>query len=141
MVVIDRWSLYRNTVNNDDLIKWSLCTGFLKSACQIRRENYLGQNQPFTTFVEGANNLTKLVEKGKHFLKFIKFVNNFTKFGRICQQLCEVRRICQQLYKVRGTHKQHLWSLWKLRTTLQSSWDSPRTFGKSAKPAKTLWSL
>ena len=30
------WSLYRNTVSNEPLIKWSLCTGFLKkSACQI----------------------------------------------------------------------------------------------------------
>ena len=34
--LLDRWSLYRDTVSNDHLIKWSLCTGFLKkSACQI----------------------------------------------------------------------------------------------------------
>ena len=81
MVIIDRWSLYRNTVDTNHLIKWSLCTGFLKkSVCQILRENYLGWNQPFTKFVEAANNLTKFVEVGKHFTKFVKFANNCTKF-------------------------------------------------------------
>ena len=44
------------------LIKTSLCTGFLKKlAYQIGYENCLGPNQPFTKFVEAANNLTKLV--------------------------------------------------------------------------------
>ena len=78
--VINRWLLYRNTVNNDRLIKWSLCTGSLKkSACQIWRENDLGWNQPFTKFAVAANNLTKLIEKGKHFTKFVKLTNSFTK--------------------------------------------------------------
>ena len=81
MVVIDRWLLYRNTVNNDHLIKWSLGTGFLKkSAWQIWHENYLGQNQSFAKFLEAAIIFTKLVEVGKHFTKFIKFTNNFIKF-------------------------------------------------------------
>ena len=67
------WSLYRNTVSNKPLIKWLLCTGFLrKSASQIWHENYLGQNQPFTKFIEAANNLMKLVEVGKHFMKLVK---------------------------------------------------------------------
>ena len=66
MVVIGRWLLYRNTVNNDLLIKWSLGTGF--------------QNQSFAKFLEAAIILTKLVEVGKHFTKFIKFTNNFIKF-------------------------------------------------------------
>ena len=36
IVVIDRWSLYRNILNNNHLVRWSLCKGFLKtSACQI----------------------------------------------------------------------------------------------------------
>ena len=92
MVIKERWSLYRKTVYNDHLIKWSLCTGFLKkSACQFWHENYLGQSQTFSKFVEPSNKLTKLAEVGKH---FTKFVNNFTT---------EVRRICKQLYKVCGT--------------------------------------
>ena len=91
MVVIDRWSLYRNTVDNNHLIKWLLCTGFLKKwACQISHESYIGQNQPLTKFVEAGNNLAKLVEVEKHFIKFAK--------------------ICQQLYEVHGTCKQLLWS-------------------------------
>ena len=36
MVVIDRWLLYGDTASSDHLIKWLLCTSFLKtSACQI----------------------------------------------------------------------------------------------------------
>ena len=124
MVVIDRWSLYRNTVNNDHLIKWSLCTSFLKIlACQILRETYLGGNQPFTKFVETANNLTKLAEVGKHLTRFVKFANditkfvefpnNFTKFAELANNFkkflglannfFEVLRRCEQLYKFRGT--------------------------------------
>ena len=126
MIVIDRWSLYRNTVNNDHLIKWSLSTGFLKkSTCQIWSENYLRRNQPFTKFVEVANNLTKLAEVGKHFTKFVKlvnifkklvefannftkfveFANNFTSFVELANNFDEVRRSCEQLYKVRGTRQ------------------------------------
>ena len=74
------WSLYRNTVSSNHLIKWSLCTEFLKkSACQIWHENYLEWNQP-SKVVEAANNLMKLVEVGKHFTKLVKFANNFMKF-------------------------------------------------------------
>ena len=113
MVVTDRWSLYRNTVNNDHLINWSLCIGFLKmSAWQIWRENHLGRNQPFTKFVEAANNLMK-IEVGKHFMKFVKFSNNFSKFIEfannfkkfvgLANNFYEVRRSCEKLYKVRGT--------------------------------------
>ena len=126
MVVIHRWSLYRNTESYNHLIKWSLCTGFLKrSACQIWRENYLGQNQPFTKFIEAANNLTKLVEVGKYFTKllkfatnfanfiefaknfinFIEFANNFTKFVGLTNNFYEACRSCKQLYKDRGTHQ------------------------------------
>ena len=60
MAVIDRWSIYRNTVSNQHLI--------------------LGQHQPFTKFVEAAKNLTKLVEVGKYLMNLVKFANNFTKF-------------------------------------------------------------
>ena len=117
-VVIDRWSLYRNTVTNNHLIKWSLCTAFRKkSACQIWCENYLGRNQPFTKFVEAANNFMRLVEVGKHLTKFVKFANNFTKFKEfanifrkfvefannftkfmgLVNSFYEVRRSCEQL--------------------------------------------
>ena len=121
MVIIDRWSSYRDTVSNDHLIKWSLYTGFLKkSACQIWRENYLERNQPFTKFVQVASNFTKLIEVRKHFKKFVKFannltkfvefVNNFTKFVKFANNLTkflglaskfgEVRRSCEQRYQV-----------------------------------------
>ena len=126
MVVIDRWSLYRNSVNNDNLIKWSLCTVFLKkSACQIWHEHYLGQNQPFTKFVEATNNLAKLVEVGRHLAKLVKFSNNFMKFIEFAKNFIklvefarnfpkfvgltnnfhEVHRSCKQLNKAHGTHQ------------------------------------
>ena len=97
MVVIDRCLLYKNTVSNNPLIKWSLCTGFLKKlACQIWRENYLGgQNQPFTKFVEAANNLTKLIEVGKKFTKLLKFANNFTKLVGLASNFCKVCKTCK----------------------------------------------
>ena len=119
MGIIDRWLLYRNTVRNEHLIKWSLCTCFLKkSACQIWRENYFERNQPFTKFAEATNNLTKLVEVGKHhlmkfvefsnnFMKFVEFANiftkfaefakNFTKFVALTNNFYEVHRSCEQL--------------------------------------------
>ena len=169
MAVIDRWSLYRNTVTNNLLIKWSLCTAFRKkSACQIWCENYLGRNQPFIEFVEPANNFMKLVEVGKHFTKFVKFVNNvtqfvefvsnFTKFVELASNFMkylglaskfyEVCRSCEQLYKVSRTEKK-LCKVHKickqlyenLQTTSQSLCDLPVTFGKSVRPAKTLWSF
>ena len=126
MVVIDKWLLYRNTVNKDHWIKWSLYTGFLKrSACQTWRENYHGQNQLFTKFVEAANNLAKLEEAEKHFTKLVKFANNFTKyiefannfmklvefvnnfkkFLGLAKNFYEVRRSCEQLWEVYGTHQ------------------------------------
>ena len=74
MVVIDRWSLYRNTVSNNPSIKWSIGTASLKKwASQIWCENYLGQNQPFTKFVEDTNNLTKLVEAALEFQHFLQW--------------------------------------------------------------------
>ena len=152
MVIIDRWSLYRDTVSNNHLIKWLLCTVFVKkSACQIWRENYLGQNQSFTKFVEAASNFTKLVEIGKHFKKFVKFTNNFTKFVELvnnftkfiefannftkflglASKFYEVRRSCEQLYKVSRSErifcKAHkiLKELYKVRgTRKQLSWRS-----------------
>ena len=82
MVVIDRWSLCRSTVSNDLLIKQY----FLKmSACQIWRENYFGQNQPFTKFVEAAKQLNEVTRSGKA----------LHEVSKICEQLYEVRRICQ----------------------------------------------
>ena len=85
------------------------------SAWQIWRENHLGRNQPFTKFVEAANNSMKLVEVGKHFMKFVKFSNNFTKFIEfannfkkfvgLTNNFYEVRRSCEKLCKVRGTRQ------------------------------------
>ena len=132
MVIIDMWWLYRNTVSNDHLIKWSLCTGFLKkSGCQIWRKNYLGQNQHFTKFVEAANNLTKFVnfadnltkfkEFANNFTKFVEFANNFTKFKGLVNNFYEVHRSCKQLYKYCRTCQ--------------------TTFEKSVWPTKTFWSL
>ena len=113
-----------NTVSNDPLIKWLLCASFLKkSACQIWCENYLGWNQPFTKFIEAANNLPKLVEVEKHFTKLVKFANNFTKFAEFANNFMkfiefannstkfvglatnfyQVCRSCKQFYKVHGT--------------------------------------
>ena len=78
-----------------------------KSACQIWREYYLGLNQPFTKFVEAANNLTKLAEVGKHITKFVElaniltnfveFANNFVKFVEFPNNFYEVHRSCEQL--------------------------------------------
>ena len=108
MIFIDRWLLNRDTVSNDLLIKWSLCTGFLKkSACQIWHENYLTQNQPFTKFVEAASNFTMLVK----LQEVCKICKQLFEVCRICQQLYKVHRIRQQLYKVPWTYKQVLWSL------------------------------
>ena len=61
-------------------------------------KNYLGRNQPFTKFVEAANNLTKLIDVGKHFTRSIKITNNFRKFVEFAKTY-EVRRIRQQLYE------------------------------------------
>ena len=102
MVIIDRWSLYRNTANKDHLIKLSLFTGFLKKpACQIWCENYLGWNQPFTKFVEAANNLKKL-EVGKPFAKFVKFENNFTKFIEFANNYTKFAEFANNFTKFMG---------------------------------------
>ena len=85
--------------------------------------------------------LNEVSRSGKVLHKVTKICNQLCKFHRICQKLYKLHRICQQLYKVCGTHKHLLWSLQKLQTTLQRSWDSPITFGKSIRPKKTLWSL
>ena len=104
MVVVGRRLLFRNTVSSGLLIKWSLCTGFLKkSACQIWHENYLGENQPSTKFVEAANN--KVSSSGKTLHEGSKICEQLYEVWRICQQLYEIHRIYQQLYKVCGTHK------------------------------------
>ena len=116
MVVIDRWSLYRNTVNIDYLIRWSLFIGFLKkSACQIGRENYLGWNQTFIKFVEAANNLTKLVQVGKLLTKFLKFDNNFTKFVEFANEFTKFVGLSNNFFEVRKSYKQ----LYKVRATRQ----------------------
>ena len=140
MVIIDKWSLYKNTGSDDPLIKWSLYTGFVKkSACQIWRENYLARNQPFTKLVEAANNLVKLVEVEKHFMKLVKFANNFTKFVEFANNFMKFVEFDNDFTKFVRPAK-NLGSQ-KLRTTLQSSWDSPITLAKSLRPAKTLWKL
>ena len=134
MVIIDRWSLYRNTVSNNPLIKWSLCTGFLKkSICQIWCENYLGQNQPFTKFVEAANKLMKLVEVGKYFMKLVKFANNLTEFVEFANNFMKFIEFTNNFMKFVRLTKKLLWSLQKLRTTLQSSWDLPIKVRKTCK--------
>ena len=97
----------KNTVSNDHLIKWSLCTDILKkSACQIWCENYLGWNQPFTKFVEAANNLTKLVEVGKHLTKFVEFVNIFTKFAEFANNFAKFVGFANNFYEVRKSCEQ-----------------------------------
>ena len=101
MVVIDRCSLYRNTVSNNPLIKGLLCTSFLKmSACQVWRENYLGRNQ--SKFVEAANNLTKLVEVDKHFIKLVKFVNNFRNFVELAHNFMKLVELANNFRKFVG---------------------------------------
>ena len=87
MVVIDRWLLYRKTVSNDHLIKWLLCTGFLKNSVTLGKSFYKVH--------KAANNLTKLAEVGKHFTKLVKFANNFIKFVESAnnfRKLAEVRK-------------------------------------------------
>ena len=111
MVVTDSWSLFRNTVSKDPWIKWSL---FLKkSACQIWRENYLWQNQPFAKIVEAANNLTKLVEVGKHFTRLLKFANNFTKFVEFANNFMKFVEFASNFTKFVGLAK----NFWKVRKT------------------------
>ena len=104
MVLIDRRSLHRNTINIDHLIKLSLCASFLqKSPCLIYYENCLGRNQPFTKFVEAANNLTKLVEVGKQLTKFVKFANNFTKFEEFANNFTKFVELAKTLRSSRDS--------------------------------------
>ena len=106
MVIIDKWSLYRNTVSNDPLIKSSLCMGFLKtSACQVWQENYLRPNQPFTKFVEAVNNLTKLVQIGKHFTKLVKLKNNFTELVEFANNFLKLIEFTNNFTKFVGLAK------------------------------------
>ena len=106
MVVTDRWSLYRNTANNNHLKKWPLSKGFLKkSACQIWREKYFGRNQPFTKFVEAANNFKKFVKLANNFTKFVGLANNFYKVCRSCEQLSKFVGLANNFWKVRKTRK------------------------------------
>ena len=107
MIVIERWSLYRNSVNNDHLIKSLLRKGFLKKST-------------FKSNVKSTLGETNLLQSSQKYKQLL------------------VRKICQQLYKARGTRKKLLQSSQKLRTTLQSLWDSPITFGKFVKNAKKL---
>ena len=110
MFILDSWSLYGNTENNDHLIKWSLCKRFLKkSACQIWREKYLGRNQPFTKFVEAANNFTKLKGLANNFWEVRKTRKNFMKFvdwkvGFICWKVF-LYLSCALLNTLIGKHK------------------------------------
>ena len=63
------------------LIKWSLCTGFLKkSACQM----------------------WKLPWEKSTFYKVCRSCEQLYEVCRICQQLHKICRICQQLYKFVG---------------------------------------
>ena len=76
--------------------KFYYIKGFLKnSAYQIWHEKYHGWNQPFTKFIEAANNFAKSVEFANSFMKFAGLANNFDK----------LRRSCEQLYKVCGTRQ------------------------------------
>ena len=92
MVVIDRWSLYRKTVNNDHLIKWWLCTGFLK---KVSASN-LTRKLPWTKSI-----FYKVRISWKQLNEVSRSGEALHKVRRICQQLYEVRTIRQQLYKVR----------------------------------------
>ena len=139
MVVIDRWSLYRNSVNNDNLIKWSLCTVFLKkSACQIWHEHYLGQNQPFTKFVEATNNLAKLVEVGKHLAKLVKFSNNFMKFIEFAKNFIKLVEFARNFPKFVGLT---FMKFTEAANNLTKLMGLTNDFWKVIRPAKILWSL
>ena len=131
MAIIDRWSLYRNIVSSDHLIKWALCNKVVvvyRISKKVSLSNLIWKLlwvKPTFKFVEAANNLTKLVEVGKHFTKLVKFANNFmkfiefaniftkiveytnncTKFMGLANNFYEGLRSCEQLYKVRGTRQ------------------------------------
>ena len=121
MVIIDRWSLHRNTANNDQINN----TGFLKSPTS-------------TKFVKAAINLTKLVEVGKHFAKFVKFANNFKKFVEFAKNFMKFIELTSNFTKFVGLviNFYEVHRSWE--KFLQSLWDSPITFGKSVSPTKTL---
>ena len=109
-------------------------------------KNYLGRNQPFTKFVEAANNLTKLIDVGKHFTRSIKTTNNFRKFVEFAKTY-EVRRIRQQLYEnLPTTLREFANNFTRIcqqlyensPTTLRSLWDSQKTFMKFVEAANNF---
>ena len=70
----------------------------------------------FTKLVKFEKNFTKFVEFANNFMKFIEIANNFTKFVGLTKNFYKVCRNSETL----------------------SSWDSPITFAKSIRSAKTL---
>ena len=86
MVVKDSWLLYRKTANNDHLIKWSLCTGFLKKSVKSDVKIILGKPNCYKVH-RSCKQLNEVSRSGKA----------LHKLRRICQQLYKVRRICEQL--------------------------------------------
>ena len=102
MVIIDRWSLYRNTVINEPLIKWSLCI------------------YEFSKKVS----LSNLMLMWK--LPWAK--PTFYKVCRSCKQLNKVSTSGETLHKASKIWE-HLSKL-NFPTTLVSLWDSQKSFMK-----------
>ena len=85
MAVIDIWSLYRNTISKDHLIKCSLCTGFLNT---VKSDVKIALSESNLSVRRSCKQLNVVSRSGK--------------------ALHEVSKICEQLYEVRGTCKQLL---------------------------------
>ena len=110
MVVIDRWSLCRNIVNNDHLV---IMYRFSKKVSLSNLTWKLPWAKPTFKFVEAANNLTKLVEVGKHFTRLLKFANNFTKFVEFANNFMKFVEFASNFTKFVGLAK----NFWKVRKT------------------------
>ena len=109
MVVIDRWSLYRNTVSNNHLIKWSLCAGFSKTVNLSNLTWKLPWVKPtFYKVHRSCKQLNEVNRSGKALHKVDKICKQCYEVHRIYHQLYEVCKICKQLYKVQRTRKQLL---------------------------------
>ena len=93
MVVIGRWLLYRNTVNNKHLKKWSLCNViFFKKSQPVRSDvkstlgktNLLQSLQKLQTTLRSSQNLLTTLQSSwgsqTTLIKYVEAANNFTEF-------------------------------------------------------------
>ena len=111
MIVIDRWLLYRNTANNDPLIKWLLMYGFSKKVSLSNLTWKLPWVKPtFYKVHRSCKQLSEVSRSGKALHEVSKIFEQLYEVHRIYQQLYEVCRIRQQLYKVYGARKKLLWN-------------------------------